>query len=321
MLVPAAIKALSPASKVAWFLHVPFSGGAGFAALPVAAELLRGVLGADVVAFHTPASVAAFAAACAQLLPEARAQPTCVVLGGGERPPRRVALVARPIGIEPRAFEAVAASPACVARAASLRARFAGRRLVVSVDRLDAIKGIPLRLLGVEAYCAAHGAADVAFLQVSVPSREAVDAVRDLTRVVHELVGHVNARFGAVVHYLHGSVDATELCALYSAADALLVTSVADGFNLVALEFVAAQAAAPDGRKGALVLSEFIGCAQSLPAAELVNPFSANDIARGLHAALEAPAAARLERWAAQISYVRRATAAAWAAACLGDLA
>lgn len=320
MLAPAMVKALAPpGTRVGWFLHVPMSS-IGFSSLPVATELLRGLLAADVVGFHTPASVIEFAACVARNLPDARVRPTCVVTGGAS--PHSCAALAAPIGIAPEAFERTASSAACQARVAELKARFAGQRLVVSVDRLDVIKGVPHRLLGIEAFLAEHSEARgaVAFVQVSVPSREDVPAVRELVRTTHELVGHVNARFGPHVHLLYGSVGAVELCALYAAADALLVTSLADGFNLVALEYVAAQAATPDDCKGALILSEFCGCAQSLCGAVRVNPYGASDISRGLAEALALPAAERLARWQAQAAYVRRHTAAAWAHGFLATL-
>jgi len=287
--------------------------------LPVAAELLRGLLSADLLAFHTPSSVLEFAACITRSLPDVAVLPTCVVVGGTS--PHRCALLAAPFGIDPAPFERTAGSEACQARVAELKERFPGR-LVVSVDRLDVIKGVPHRLLGLEAYLAAHPEARgaVAFVQVCVPSREDVPAVRELVRTTHALVGHINTRFGPHVHLLHGSVGAVDLCALYAAADALLVTSLQDGFNLVALEFVAAQAATSDDCKGALVLSEFCGCSQSLCGAVRVNPYSSEDIARGLAEALSLPAADRLARWASHAAYVRRFTAAAWARGFLAAL-
>ena len=313
-LVPALIKAALPNARVGFFLHVSFEEAA-FVALPQRAELLRGLLAADLVAFHTHGYAREFEATVARCLPGARVLPTRILSAAGARATRILAL---PIGIDPAAFAATAASAECRARLAELRARFAGARVVLSVDRMDVIKGIPHRLLAAGEFLAAAAAAApplggerVVFLQVSVPSREAVAAVKELIASTHALVGLLGARFGSeAVAYVYGSVSPVDLAALYVLADVLLVTSLRDGMNLVALEFVAAQAG--EREPGVLVLSENAGCAESLAGAILVNPFSPPDVARGLREALALTADERKRRWRRNHDVVERNTAEAW---------
>ena len=154
--------------------------------------------------------------------------------------------------------------------------------------------------------------------QVAVPSRVDVQTYQHLTSQVATLIGSINGAFGSLsyspVVYLYRSINATELTALYALGDVALITSLRDGMNLVAFEYVAcggepcANRAAP----GALVLSEFAGCAQSLAGAVRVNPWSPMDVADGLHAALSMSSDERTRRWRINHRYVTTFTSQRW---------
>ena len=204
-----------------------------------------------------------------------------------------------------------------------LRQRFQGRKVMLGVDRLDMIKGIPQKLLGFEKFLSEHPEwrDRVLLVQIAVPTRTDVPEYQRLTSQVHEIVGRINGRFGTLgsvpIQHLDCSLAFTELCALYAVTDVCLVTSLRDGMNLVSYEFVACQSK----NAGVLVLSEFAGAAQSLGAgALLVNPWNVNDMAAALEDALTMPEAERRERQRQNFTHITMHTAQAWADTFVSEL-
>src|SRR5690606_13221232 len=192
------------------------------------------------------------------------------------RPGRHVRASSFPISIDSRRFDSLARTPEVQARAKEIRADLGDPDvLMLGVDRLDYTKGIRHRI---KAYgeLLEDGRLDVehhTLVQVASPSRENVGAYQELREHVEVLVGRINGEYGelghSAIHYLHHSYPPEEMAALYLAADVLLVTSLRDGMNLVAKEYIAARS---DDR-GTLVLSEFTGAADELsPGPLLVNP-------------------------------------------------
>lgn len=237
MLLPYLLRRHLPAAaSIAWFLHTPFPSSDVFRALPIRGELLRGLLAADFLGFHTFDYAGHFLSSALRLLPGVTVTPTSVTFDG-----RKTRVGVFPIGIEPGAFTAVVDTPRCQARIAELCTAFAGTRLVVAVDRLDPIKGVPHRLLALEHFFRScpEWVGRVTFLQVAVPSRTDVATYQQLTAQVNELVGSINSTYGSLaytpVRYMYRSLDPTELCALYTVGDVCLVTSLRDGMNLVSL--------------------------------------------------------------------------------------
>jgi trehalose 6-phosphate synthase/phosphatase len=290
MLVPELLRARCPDVRIGFFLHTPFPRGENFAALPQAAALLRGMLGADLVGFHTARYVDRFASAVELLLGH-RTDETSVHTAG-----RRVALGAFPMGIDAAAF-ARRADDGRVTRAADAM-RVDGTRLLVGVDRLDYTKGIPQRL---DAYARLlEGDASlrgrVRLMQLAVPSREEVPAYAALRQQVESLVTQINTRFGrpgwTPVTYEYGSVDDVRLSAIYRAADVMLVTPLCDGMNLVAKEFVASRT---DG-DGVLVLGAHAGAAAELTASLVVDPSDVGRLTDAYRLALTMPAGERRVR-------------------------
>lgn len=152
-----------------------------------------------------------------------------------------------PIGIDPTQFTDNLQKEAVQQRIAQLERRFKDVKVIVGVDRLDYIKGVPQKLLGLENFLSEHPEwiGKVVLVQVAVPSREDVEEYQSLRAAVNELVGRINGRFGTIefmpIHFMHRSVTFDELCALYAVGDACLVTSTRDGMNLVSYEYIASQ--------------------------------------------------------------------------------
>jgi trehalose 6-phosphate synthase/phosphatase len=314
MLLPRMLRNRVPSARIGFFLHTPFPAVESFAGIRGHAALLDGILGADVVGFHTEGDASRFVAAVDS------------ALGRGGNPhevrdgTRRVRVQACPMSIDVGAFESRAADPEVALRAAMLRRP--GEALLLGVDRLDYTKGIAERLRAfarfLERNPERHGG--VRLFQLAVPSRQAVPAYRALRDEVTMVADEVNARFGTdewtPVELVHGTVEPLALSALYRAADVMLVTPLRDGMNLVAKEFVASR---PDG-DGVLVLSERAGAATELRAALLVDPVDEEEMALAYENALEMSPAERRVRMRHLRTAVRRHDVHQWARVCLLSL-
>jgi len=281
LLLPGLLRRRLPEARIGFFLHIPFPSEELFRTLPSRARLLEGILGADLVGFHTPAYLRHFATALTDILG------LTVDIDRVQLPGREVRLGVFPMGVDSASFEALARGPAVEAEAEALRGD-GSVRMLVGVDRLDYTKGIPRRLLAYERMLQAHPELKekVRLVQVAVPSRTGVEAYQEFRSLVDELVGRINGSFGTArwvpVHYIFRSLSASDLVALYRAADVMLVTPLRDGMNLVAKEFLASRI---DG-DGVLVLSEFAGAAWELPEAVQVNPYDTEGTAEGFYRAL-----------------------------------
>jgi trehalose 6-phosphate synthase/phosphatase len=248
------------------------------------------------------------------------------------------ALGVHPIGIDAARFEREMATPRFRECCRATAQAYAGRRLVLSVERLDYTKGIVRRLDAIELFLSRLSPEErdaVHFLFVSVPTRGGVDHYRELRATVERRVGRINGQYATLrnspIHFLHQSVGFTELCALYALADVALVTPLVDGMNLVAKEFIACQPDVPScaeleqgGRRtgpGVLVLSEFAGAAQELPHAVTVIPYDVPGMADAIGQALDMPADERRRRMWPMRDRVFESDATAWAQGFLAALA
>jgi trehalose 6-phosphate synthase len=288
MLLPDLLRRGGAQGPIAFFLHVPFPAPEIFARLPWRAQVLEGLLGADVVSFQTAHYRDNFVRTCARLRDDVRVDRGGVALDSG----RRVVAAAHPISIDAAGFAELSRRPPVERRLAGLRRQFAGRRVLLGVDRLDYTKGIIERLRAIELLLGRRPdlRGEIAFVQIAVPSRGEIREYRELRATVEELVGRINGRFtepglDVPVHYLYRGVTPDRLLAYYRLADVCLVTPLHDGMNLVAKEFVTAQGAT--GGSGALVLSEFTGAAVELRDALPCNPFDVEGLAGTIELALE----------------------------------
>jgi trehalose 6-phosphate synthase/phosphatase len=313
-LVPGMLRQRLPGLRIGFFLHIPFPSAEVFRTLAWRSTVLEGLLGADVIGFHTASYRRHFANSVGLLLGyrvarAARADDVHQLSVNG----RGVRLVVAPMGVDVVGIGEQARSRAVDAQAASLRQP--GTRLLLGVDRLDYTKGIPRRMLAFERLLEREPAlrGTTRLLQVAVPSREKVDAYRQIRRQVEEHVGRINGLYtqGATVpiHYVYRSLTADEVIAHYRAADVMLVTPLRDGMNLVAKEFVAARS----DLDGVLLLSELAGAADELDAALLVNPYDINGVASAMARALTMPVGERRARMAALRARVEAADVFAWA--------
>ncbi len=316
MLLPALLRQRLPQARIGFFLHIPFPAAEVFRILPWRRQIVAGLLGADLVGFHTRSYLRHFADAAASL-DEATVDGDEVRTGG-----RTVTLGAFPMGIDAGQFAELARDPSVQAKANAIRREAGDRRIVLGVDRLDYTKGIPRRLQAVERLLTrTPGLCDtVRYIQVAVPSRGEVDAYQRFKRQVEEAVGRINGEcatlWSAPVHYIHQSVSMPELVALYLAADIMLVTPLRDGMNLVAKEFVASRV----DEDGVLVLSEFAGAAAELDRALVVNPYDVDAVADSLRTALTMPVDERRARMQVLRSRVMAQDIHAWAGGFVGEL-
>lgn len=308
MLVPELIRNRRPQTPIGFFLHVPWPSPDIYARLPWREQVLWGLLGADVVSFHTDDYRWNFLRSVARQLGDSglEVRGSSVVLPDG----RVVTTATAPISIDVGEFTALAVEPEVKQGVEVLEEQFSGRTLLLGVDRLDYTKGIIERLLAVEMVLERNPGlrTSLAFLQLAVPSRDDVPQYRQLRSTVEQHVGRINGLYtepgsDVPVHYLYRGLTPQQLAAYYAAADALLVTPLIDGMNLVCKEYVVVQEAHEGS--GVLILSEFTGAAVELSQAVLCNPFDVEGLSYRIEQALALPLEARRQAMAAMAGHVR----------------
>jgi trehalose 6-phosphate synthase/phosphatase len=283
MLVPGLLRDILPEARIGFFLHIPFPSSEVFRVLPWRHQILQGLLGADLIGFHTFAYLRHFLASLLHL-EGIEADIDSIRIAN-----RTVRVGVFPMSVDVKGFETLARSQQVTAEAAAIREDAGGRRILLGVDRLDYTKGIPRRLMALERLLVREPRLrdEIRYVQVAVPSRGMVDSYQAFRRQVEEAVGRINGACATLrsvpIHYMHRSVSRKELAALFCAADVMLVTPLRDGMNLVAKEFLAARV---DG-DGVLVLSEFAGAAAELGEAISVNPYDVDALADAMLQALD----------------------------------
>jgi trehalose 6-phosphate synthase/phosphatase len=308
LLLPELLRQARPEATIGFFLHIPFPSYELLRVLPWGAELLRGMLGADLIGFHTYGYLHHFLSAVGHLL----GLPTHN--GQVETPTRTVLVDAFPMGIDYERYAQTAASEVARAHERAYRQALGAARTVLSIDRLDYTKGIAQRLRAFELLLQRHPEwlGQVSLLMVVVPSRDQVAQYAALKEEIDELVGRLNAQFGTIawtpIQYFYRSFPFEELVSLYRLADVALVTPVRDGMNLVAKEFVASKV---EGN-GVLILSERAGAAHELADALLINPTDTGQLAAALHEALTMPLDEQRSRMASLRELVQSYDIFAW---------
>ncbi|GFZ44839.1 Trehalose-6-phosphate synthase [Saitozyma sp. JCM 24511] len=302
--------------RIGFFLHTPFPSSEIYRILPVRREILLGVLQCDLIGFHTYDYARHFLSSCTRIL-GLETMPNGIEFEG-----RYAQVGTYPIGIEPMQFVDGLRNPKIHNRLKQLEHRFEGCKVIIGVDRLDYIKGIPQKLHAFEVFLTQHPEwiGKVVLVQLAIPSRQDVEEYQNLRACVNELVGRINGRFGTVefmpIHYMHKSVPFDELTAMYALADACLVTSTRDGMNLVAYEYISSQAE----RHGVMILSEFAGAAQSLNGSLIINPWDVQSTADAIHTALTTSEETRHTNWQKLFNYVSKYTAEAWGVSFVNEL-
>lgn len=315
-LVPQLLRRLIPDARIGFFLHIPFPSSEVFRILPWRAQILEGMLGANLIGFHTYSYLTHFRRALLHVL---RVEVQTDRLRFGEVDVR---LGVFPMGIDAAEFSRLAEEDSVVAEVASIRQKSGDRRLLVGVDRLDYTKGIDRRMLAIERLFDLEPSLrrKIRLVQIVVPSRTKVGSYQESRRELDEIVGRINAEFATVnsvpIHYLYRSVDQRQLTALYKAADVMLVTPLRDGMNLVAKEFIASRT----DEDGVLLLSEFAGAAAELAEALHVNPFDLESVAQMIKTALSMPQDERRARIRALRHRVRAYDSYRWTSTFIEEL-
>jgi trehalose 6-phosphate synthase len=320
-LIPMAteLRARSIASRIGFFLHIPFPSPEVLVAVPEHQWLVRCLFDYDVVGFQTALDAANF-----QRYMQDHAGATIDADGRITAFGRTITARDFPIGIDVDKFRAMAQTAAADAQIQRLAERNGGREQIIGVDRLDYTKGLPDRLRAFRRLLELYpdNLKRIALVQIAPPTREEVAAYTDIREELERLSGAINGRFADLdwtpVRYIHQHVARPTLAALFRSCKIGLVTPLRDGMNLVAKEYVAAQ---DDDDPGVLVLSRFAGAAEDLAEALIVNPYDLDEVATAIQNGLTMPLAERQERQRALLKRVRTRDVKRWRADFLAALA
>lgn len=316
MLLPALIRNCVDDISIGYFLHIPFPSYELFRALPERADLLNGLLGADLVGFHTHEYMRHFISAVYRVLKYD------FTLDEIQLDSRVVDVDAFPMGINYQLYYDASLKSAIRKQAKELKANFGDVKIIVSVDRLDYSKGILLRLESFKQFLEDHPEwhAKASLVMIVSPSRDTVDTYAGLKDQIDQMVGAINGKYSTSqwtpIHYFYRGFDFEEVTALYHIADVALVTPMRDGMNLVAKEYLAAKRNKP----GVLILSEMAGAANELYDAIIVNPTDINQIESAILTALEMPVSEQKKSLKAMQDIISVQTVQQWAADFIEEL-
>jgi len=303
MLLPEMIRKKMPEATIGFFLHIPFPSFELFRLLPRQwrESVIKGLLGADLVGFHTHDYAQNFIKSVKRTTGYECHQNTIYT------PNKLVKADAFPIGIDYDKFHDACLKKQVLAEKEKLKNNLLTNKLIFSVDRLDYSKGLLLKLKGYETFLETYPEwrSKVVFNMVVVPSRDNIDKYRNMKREIESTVGRINGKFSSLswqsIIYQYKSLTFNELVALYDFSDVGLITPLRDGMNLVAKEYVACQVE----NNGVLILSEMAGAAAELNEALIINPVDNIEMAEAIFNALEMKLEdkqSRLERMKNRIS-------------------
>ncbi len=285
LLLPTLIRRQSADYSIGFFLHIPYPSYELFRLIPWRSELLNGMLGADLVGFHTYDDVHHFLFSVSRIL---QVPYSANVLTCNNRP---IVAEAFPMGIDDAKFEQLIDDNTVKENLQQLQHDFAGQRIILSIDRLDYSKGIIQRLQAFDIFLQENESysGSVSLYMIVVPSRDKVQRYKDLRDDIDKLVGNINARYRTnnwtPIHYFYRSFSIEELSALYQFAEVCLVTPMRDGMNLVCKEYIASRR----NENGVLILSEMAGAAKELIDAIVVNPNNIYQMSQSIVDALTMP--------------------------------
>jgi len=309
MLLPKLLRERLPKATIGFFLHIPFPSFEIFRLLPWRKQILEGLLGADLVGFHTYDYTGHFMDSVHRLLGYEAA------MGQITMADRVVRADTFPMGIDYEQYSSAVQDLKVQAERKRVRKKLGDCQVVLSVDRLDYTKGIPERLEAFSVFLDRNPKfkRKVILVLVVVPSRTRVEHYMQLKKQLDGLVGEINGKHGTIgwipIWYLYRSLPFYSLAALYSLADVALVTPLRDGMNLIAKEYTTTKT---DG-KGVLILSETAGAAQELGEAIIINANNQEEITEALSKALEMPEQEQIERNRIMQTRLRRYDVVQWA--------
>ncbi|WP_118952029.1 bifunctional alpha,alpha-trehalose-phosphate synthase (UDP-forming)/trehalose-phosphatase [Taibaiella helva] len=293
MLVPQMVRESMPELSIGFFQHIPFPSYEVFRLIPWRDQLLKGLLGADLIGFHTFDDVRHFMSAATRIV---HAPSNANELNLDDE--RSVIVDAFPMGIDYDKYRDNVFNPKTKRNETKLHQLMGDRKLMISIDRLDYSKGIPQRLKAYELFLRKHPELKekVIFIQLVVPSRDQVKHYASLKEEINRLVSEINAKHGTLswqpIHYFYRSFPLEMLSALYAAADIALVTPLRDGMNLVCKEYIASRV----DKTGVLILSEMAGASKELYEALVINPTNEEAVAEAIYEALTMPEEEQMRR-------------------------
>ncbi|MDQ7038822.1 MAG: trehalose-6-phosphate synthase [Aquificota bacterium] len=316
-LVPQLLREMGVSDPIYLFWHIPFPPYFMMRFLPSRRELLEGMLGSDVIGFHTKHYAENFLECVREILGAFSDNNTVYWKG------RRIEIRAVPIGIDAERWEKLSRDPKAVRYARSLRKRMGVEFVGVGVDRLDYTKGLEEKFRGIgrffEKYPSFRGR--VSFVQIAAPTRTRLEEYVDIKRRTDEIVGMIEGRFGepgwVPIYYYYKNYPDERLVSLYMMADFALVTPIIDGLNLVSKEYVASKL----DEDGVLIISEFAGASLQLrEGAIIVNPFDEDEIAEAIYMALKMKKSERRERMRSMRTVVKEKDIRWWVKEFLKDV-
>ncbi|WP_205511324.1 bifunctional alpha,alpha-trehalose-phosphate synthase (UDP-forming)/trehalose-phosphatase [Longitalea arenae] len=287
MLLPEMIRAEKPEATIGFFLHIPFPSYELFRTLPAEWKtgLLRGILGSDLVGFHTHDYAQHFLQSVKMILGVDSYFHTI------QYQDRMIKADLFPISIDYKKFNKACDDPETKQYYNEIKNNFEGKKIIFSVDRLDYTKGLMDRLSAFDYFLDQYPdwREKVVFILNIVPSRDDIQAYTERKQQIEQKIGTINGKVSTItwqpIIYRYTHLPFNELAALYKAADVALITPLRDGMNLVAKEYVASCSA----RKGVLILSELAGAANELNEALLVNPTDVIEVSNAINRALTMP--------------------------------
>lgn len=316
MLLPDMVRRKIPDATIGFFLHIPFPSYEMFRTLPWRKQILKGMLGADLIGFHIYDYMRHFLSSVRRILG------LDYMLGKLNVEGRIVKVDAFPLGIDYGEFIRGLKERNVRREYEKLKRQIGSRKVIFSIDRLDYTKGIPERLRAFETFLRKHPEfRDKVVLVLAVsPSRTKLKQYLELKRKLDELVGSINGEFGSFermpIHYIYRYIPPAKLYAMYRIADVALITPLRDGMNLVAKEFIAAK----ENSKGVLILSELAGSASELVEAIIVNPYDKESVANAIYEALTISEKEQARRLKIMQEHVRRRNALMWANSFIKEL-
>lgn len=285
MLLPQMVRESGIDVKIGFFLHIPFPSFEGFRQLPWRSEIIDGLLGADLIGFHTYDYVRHFLSSIRRI------KRLDSMLGSIAIEDRSVKVDAFPMGIDYERYSTALELKEVNDELEKFRTRINVPHVIFSVDRLDYTKGIPQRLHAYDLFLEKYSEwkEKVGFILVVAPSRTDVGTYMELKKELDELVSTINSRHGTIgwmpIWYYYRSFDFNSLTALFGLSDVLLVTPVRDGMNLVVKEYIATH----NDKRGSVIISETTGAASELGEAFIVNANNNEEIADSINLALTTP--------------------------------
>lgn len=308
LLLPSMLRKEMPDFTIGFFLHIPFPSHEIFRLIPWRTELLGGMLGADLLGFHTYDDVHHFLVSASRIL---QVSYSANVISCNNR---SIVAEAFPMGIDDAKFNDLTQNGQVKENLVHLKKDFPGQRMILSIDRLDYSKGILQRLQAFDVFMKNNPdyKQQVSLYMIVVPSRDKVQQYKELRDEIDKLVGNINSRYRTnnwtPINYFYRSFSIEELAALYQFAEICLVTPMRDGMNLVCKEYIASRS----NNDGVLILSEMAGASKELIDALIVNPNNIFQMSEAIVSALIMPRNEQQKRMRVMRELVHRYNVINW---------